>query len=66
MQQAIAADGSTVVEIKYDRNSYEVTYAYVGTAPAGASALPEKATVKYGAPVAVAAAATAPGYTFSG
>ena len=66
VQQAIAADGSTVVEIKYDRNSYEVSYAYVGTAPAGASALPEKATVKYGAPVAVAAAATAPGYTFSG
>ena len=66
VQQAIAADGSTVDEIKYDRNSYEVTYAYVGTAPAGASALPEKATVKYGAPVAVAAAATAPGYTFSG
>ena len=65
-QKTIAADGSTVVEIKYDRNSYEVTYAYVGTAPAGASALPEKATVKYGAPVAVAAAATAPGYTFSG
>ena len=55
-----------MVEIKYDRNSYAVTYAYVGTAPAGASALPEKATVKYGAPVAVAAAATAPGYTFSG
>ena len=66
VQQAIAADGSTVVEIKYDRNSYEVTYAYVGTAPAGASALPEKATVKYGAPVTVAEAATAPGYTFSG
>ena len=66
VQQAIAADGSTVVEIKYDRNSYEVIYAYVGTAPAGASALPEKATVKYGAPVAVAEAATAPGYTFSG
>ena len=43
-----------------------MTYAYVGTAPAGASALPEKATVKYGAPVAVAEAATAPGYTFSG
>ena len=65
-QKTIAADGSTVVEIKYDRNSYEVTYAYVGKAPAGASALPEKATVKYGAPVAVAEAATAPGYTFSG
>ena len=65
-QKTIAANGSTVVEIKYDRNSYEVTYAYVGKAPAGASALPEKATVKYGAPVAVAAAATAPGYTFSG
>ena len=26
-QKTIAADSSTVVEIKYDRNSYEVTYA---------------------------------------
>ena len=50
----------------YTRNSYDVAYAYTGTVPTGASALPEKATVKYGAPVTVAEAATAPGYTFSG
>lgn len=32
-QKTIAADSSTVVEIKYDRNSYEVTYAYVARRP---------------------------------
>ena len=31
----------------YTRNSYDVTYAYTGTVPADASALPEKAAVKY-------------------
>ena len=62
----IAGDGSLVLKLYYTRNSYDVTYAYTGTVPTGASALPEKATVKYGAPVAVAEAATAPGYTFSG
>ena len=44
----------------------DVAYAYTGTVPTGASALPEKATVKYGAPVTVAEAATGPVYTFSG
>ena len=62
----IAGDGSLVLKLYYTRNSYDVTYAYTGTVPTGASALPEKATVKYGAPVTVAEAATAPGYTFSG
>ena len=55
-----------MLKLYYTRNSYDVTYAYTGTVPTGASALPEKATVKYGAPVTVAEAATAPGYTFSG
>ena len=62
----IAGDGSLVLKLYYTRNSYDVAYAYTGTVPTGASALPEKATVKYGAPVTVAEAATAPGYTFSG
>ena len=61
----IAGDGTLVLKLYYDRNSYTVTYDY-GTAPAGASALPEEAAYKYGADVAVAPRATAPGYTFSG
>ena len=62
----IAGDGSLVLKLYYTRNSYGVTYAYTGTVPADASALPEKAAVKYGAPVTVAEAATAKGHTFSG
>ena len=61
----IAGDGSLVLKLYYDRNSYTVTYDY-GAAPAGASALPAEATYKYGADVAVADPAAAPGYTFSG
>ena len=64
-QKTIAADGTTVVEIHYNRNTYKVTYDY-GTAPAGASTLPTEATYKYGAMVTVAAKATAPGYDFDG
>ena len=64
-QQTIAADGTTVVEIHYNRNTYKVTYDY-GTAPDGASDLPTEATYKYGATVPVADKATAPGYNFDG
>lgn len=64
-QQTIAADGTTVVEIHYNRNTYKVTYDY-GTAPSGASTLPTEATYKYGATVTVADKATAPGYNFDG
>ena len=64
-QQTIAADGTTVVEIHYNRNTYKVTYDY-GTAPSGASTLPTEATYKYGATVPVADKATAPGYNFDG
>ena len=64
-QQTIAADGTTVVEIHYNRNTYKVTYDY-GTAPAGASDLPTEAIYKYGAKVPVADKATAPGYNFDG
>lgn len=64
-QQTIAADGTTVVEIHYNRNTYKVTYDY-GKAPAGASALPTEATYKYGETVTVATKATASGYDFDG
>ena len=56
----IAGDGSLVLKLYYTRNSYDVTYAYTGTVPTGASALPEKATVKYGASVTVAAGTPRP------
>ena len=65
-QKAIAANGSTVVDIYYTRNSYTVTYQYIGTRPADATALPAEATYKYDESVTVAAPATATGYTFSG
>ena len=62
----IAADGSLILKLFYDRNQYKVTYEYTGTVPEGATALPEEATYKFGAQVTVAEAASAPGYTFSG
>ena len=65
-QQEIAGDGNTVVKIYYTRNAYDVTYAYTGTVPAGASNLPGTLSYKYGASVTVANAATALGYTFHG
>ena len=65
-QQPIAANGSTVIKIYYNRNEYTVTYQYDGTVPAGASKLPDAVKYKFGAEVTVAPAATATGYTFSG
>ncbi len=64
-QKTIAADGSTVVNVYYERNSYEVTYAFDRT-PEGASEVPAPSYHKYGAAVDVAPGATAPGYTFAG
>ena len=62
----IAADGSLVLKLYYDRNTYTVTYSYTGTVPTGASALPAAASYRFGANVTTAPAATAEGYTFSG
>ena len=62
----IAGDGSLVLKLYYDRNKNSVSYKYEGTVPEGATNLPSDAEYKYGAEVTVAAAATAPGYTFSG
>lgn len=65
-QQVIAADGTTVVDIYYNRNTYVVEYQYTGDVPAGASALPVTQTYRFGQAVAVAPNATAEGYVFSG
>ena len=64
-QKTIAADGSTVVDIYYTRNTYTVSYDY-GTAPDGATALPAVENYKYGADVTVADKASADGYVFHG
>ena len=62
----IKGDGSTVLKLYYDRNSYKVTYQYAEGTPDAASALPTEATVKFGAEVTVAPEATLAGYTFNG
>lgn len=63
---SIAADGSLVLKLYYDRNKYRVTYEYDGFVPADASVLPGAATYKYGETVTVADEAEALGYKFSG
>ena len=65
-QQVIAPDGSTEVDVYYDRNVHAVSYSYAGDVPAGAPAAPASATYRYGQAVAVAAAPALAGWTFSG
>lgn len=60
-QKRIKADGSTVVEIFYTRNSYLLTYKDSLSAGVYASQ-----TYKYGAAVTAIAAPTKTGYTFTG
>lgn len=60
-QERIKADGSTVVEIFYDRNSYLLTYKDSLSAGVYASQ-----TYKYGAAVTAIADPTKTGYTFTG
>ena len=68
VQQAIAADGSTVVDIYYDRNTYSVTYTdSVNDEPIFADEVHQ--SVKYGAPVPAYNNGTNPtrkNYTFAG
>ena len=60
-QADIAADGSTVVEIKYDRIEYTITYDANGHGTA-----PTATTARYGAPVSAPTAPETAGYTFGG
>ena len=62
----IRSDGSTVVKLYYDRERCEVTYAYLGTVPQGAAALPAATTYRYGQSVTLASVPALPGYDFSG
>ena len=67
-QQTIAADGSTVVEIRYDRNTYTVTYTD-GVNNETIFADEVHQSVKYGAPVPAYNNGTNPSrknYTFAG
>ena len=54
------------LRIYYKCTPHTVTYQYDGTAPAGAPALPAQVETYYSAEVAVAAAPTLAGYSFSG
>ena len=54
------------LKIYYKCTPHTVTYQYDGTAPAGAPALPAQVETYYSAEVAVAAAPTLAGYSFSG
>lgn len=68
VQQAIAADGSTVVDIYYDRNTYTVTYTD-GVNDETIFADEVHQSVKYGAPVPAYNNGTNPtrkNYTFAG
>ena len=65
-QFEIAADGSTVVEVKYDRNTYQVHYAYAGTVPAGAPAVPADGSFRFGATVDLVSVPALDGYVWTG
>ena len=60
----IAADGSTVIEVKYNRKFYKVNYVYSWVVPSWASGLPVEKMYKYEEDVTVAPKAMARGYDF--
>ncbi len=64
----VLADGSLVLKLYYDRNTYDVTYRYEGTVPTDATDLSAYAetTVRFGTTVTVKPDAAALGYSFSG
>ena len=57
-------DESTVVEIRYTRNSYILSYEYTNTPESSMPALPENKTYKFWAPITLAVAPSMYGYTF--
>ena len=62
----VDGNGSLVLRLYYKRNTYKVSYSYIGEIPEGASELPEEQSYKYESSVKIAEKATAPGYVFSG
>ena len=54
------------LKLYYKRNSYNISYSYVGQIPDCASELPENQTYKYEEEISLPENPTAPGYTFSG
>ncbi len=67
----IAADGSLVLTLYYTRNTYSLTYEYVGTVPPNAAPTAVRLddyfeTYKYGETVTINPDATAAGYIFTG
>ena len=64
---AIAGDGSLVLALYYDRQTFGVTYQLTGDVPEGAGEAPAAAAYRHGATVSVAGSPETPaGYTFSG
>lgn len=61
----IQGDGSTVVDLYYNRNTHTVRYSYT-TSVSGAPTLPADKTYKFGESVTVADKPTLDGYTFLG
>lgn len=66
LEDNIDGRGTTVLKVYYDRNMYTVDYAYVGTVPNGAAALPVSVDYWYGDDVTVASVPSLAGYTFHG
>ncbi|NLN47984.1 MAG: VWA domain-containing protein, partial [Clostridiales bacterium] len=63
-QVAIAADGTTIVKIYYDRNTYKLTYAITGSFFTNANHAIE--TYKFGEAVTAVSTPSQTGYTFVG
>ncbi len=67
LDEPVAGDGSTVLELYYNRNLHNITYEYIGTPPEGAPELPTgKKNIMYGAEEEVEDILTLEGYTFEG
>ena len=62
----VLADGSQVINVYYNSNSYALEYEYTSAAPAGATVLPGIASVEYGETITTIAPVIVVGYTFSG
>ena len=62
----VTITGSASYTANFSLNQHTVTYAYTGTVPTGAPAVPAQATYYYGDAVPAAAVPTLTGYTFSG